>query len=303
MTEVHKEYGGVIIMPGCSLGCLFCSPDSRPSPQELRRQEINVYKNLLEFKQRGVGHLEISGSDPIEYDKILPLIRYIKAMGFETIQLSTHGVKLAEPEFFDEFIASGATKVRLPLYGSKAAVHDAITRTNGSFKKIITGIKSLLKKAPHIAIQVSTLIMPQNKNDLVGIIQLMRSLEINDFYFSIPCVADNDYSYYLPLKDAGPFVKKAWRHCAKVNFPAVFMEIPYCIFGLASSRINNQTSPPDLGQYCQPPQQHRSPIKDLPAYRLKKKAAICRRCRYRSSCDGFFVNDINKFGTGSLKPL
>ena len=41
----------------------------------------------------------------------------------------------------------------------------------------------------------------------------------------------------------------------------------------------------------------------LPASRLKKKAEICKKCKASSSCDGFFVNDIVKFGTGELKAI
>ena len=81
------------------------------------------------------------------------------------------------------------------------------------------------------------------------------------------------------------------------------MEIPFCVFGFKSDLINNSSKPPDLGKYCQPPEIHRTKIKDLPAYRLKKHIDICRRCACGKICDGFPIKDIERYGSGQLKAV
>jgi len=110
MSEESKSFGGVILSPGCINRCLFCSP-SKASREEVREQATRVAKNLVEFKKKGIKKIEISGSDPIEYESIIPLVKYIKKMGFEFVQLSTHGRFLADEKFFNKLIQAGIDKL------------------------------------------------------------------------------------------------------------------------------------------------------------------------------------------------
>jgi len=298
---VNGAFGGVILSTYCSNNCVFCGSQRKLSKPEVKEQEVRVLKNLIDFRKFGIKNIEISGNDPIEYDKIIALIKYIKEVGFEFVQLSTHGKRLADENFLDELILSGVNKLRVPIYGSEAKIHDSVTQTRGSFNATFGGIKKLLELSKKIQIQISCLIVNQNRDNLIGIIDLGNDLGIKDFYFSIPCVSNRDYSYYIPLKRLGPYVKKSYDYANKINFDARFMEIPYCIFGYFGELMDNKCSPPNLGRFCQP--EDRSPVKDLPKYRLKKKVKMCKKCVCSNFCDGFFVNDIERFGIGNLRPI
>ena len=219
------------------------------------------------------------------------------------MQLSTHGKKLAEESFLNELIASGVDKLRIPIYGPNAKIHESVTQTKGSFDATLKGIKRLLERKRNIQIQISSLIVHQNKKNLAGLVDLIKELKINDFYFSIPCVLNDDYSYYIPLKNLGPYVKKVYAYALKINHNIQFMEIPYCIFGKIDKSINNSSLPPNLGEYCQPPKNYKTSIKDLPSCRLKKRIEMRNSCKCSNFCDGFFLKDINKFGIGNLKPI
>ena len=297
-----KEWGGVILNPNCINNCLFCEPPRNIDEIHIRKQEINVARNLRELKKKGIKWVEISGSDPIEYKKLIPLIRYMKEEGFERIQLSTHGRQLSNKNFRNELIKAGLDKVRIPLYGSNAKVHDSVTCTKGSFEDALAAIKGLLKNSS-IHMSISCLIMQQNKEDLIALVNLLNNLGVKDFYFSIPCVSDNDYSYYIPMKELTFHARQVYNHCKKIGFRVRFMEIPYCVFGRVDDSINNLVSPPDLGKHCQPPEKYKTKIKDLPSYRMKTKTKICEKCKCSGFCDGFFINDVKKFGTGRLKAL
>jgi MoaA/NifB/PqqE/SkfB family radical SAM enzyme len=302
--EIKKD-GGIIISPGCELNCLFCSGHRiRPNIQELKKQEVAVFKNLQDFKLAGIKKIVISGSDPIEYGHIGELMEYIKNQGFEKINLSTHGASLFDPNFSKKIIKSGIDEIRLPIYGSNPKIHEAMTRTPGSFKKLISAIKNLKKQGPNISIQISCLIFNNNKNDLLKIIDFVDDLGIKNFYFSIPCIEENDYSFYVPLKDLAEYLIPAYRYGLKINKEIKFLEIPFCVFkDFNLNNINNTIGPPNLGRYNQPPKSVRTSIPDLPSYRLKKKTIMCQKCKANKYCDGFFVNDIDKFGTGNLKPI
>jgi MoaA/NifB/PqqE/SkfB family radical SAM enzyme len=304
---MHKKSGGIVINPGCKLACVFCGGRKKMTDSELREEEINAYKNLRDFKREGVEKIAISGSDPIEYEKITELIQYIREQGFRSVHLSTHGTRLADSSFFNKFIKSGINELRMPIYGSNAKIHDSLTQTPGSFNKIVSGVKRLLKKAPEIKIQISCLIMEQNKKDLLNVVDFVNSLGIKNFYFSVPCLvelAKKDYSFYVSFKNLPSHIRKLYKYALKVNDDIKFLEIPFCIFGeLNLKNIDNQCYPPNLGKYNQPPGKLRTSIPSLPSYRLKKKVNICKGCRAFNYCDGFFVNDIDKFGVGKIQKL
>jgi MoaA/NifB/PqqE/SkfB family radical SAM enzyme len=305
----RKTIGGIILNPGCSLSCVFCGGCKKPAESEMKEQSLKVYKNLEDLKEKGYKKITISGSDPIEYKYITELIRFIKEEeGFEWVQLSTHGGRLANSSFLKKLILSGIDELRIPIYGSTAKIHDSVTQKKGSFDDIITGIKNLLKETSRVNIQISSLILKENKNDLLNIVNLIDKLGIKNLYFSIPCLVNNlsqDYSsFYIPFKNLGPYLKKLYKYALKVNDKIFFLEIPFCVFGAFNPKnIKNTSLPPNLGKYCQPPNIYKTSISDLPSYRVKKKIKICNNCRASSHCDGFFSNDINRYGIGNLKSI
>ncbi len=291
--------------PGCTLNCVFCGGKQKVNNDEIKKQEILAYKNILDFKKENLKRIEISGSDPLEYDKIAELIYYLRKNGFDFVQLSTNGVKLSDKRTLDKIISSGVSKLRVPIYGSNAKVHDSVTRNPGSFDKIVSGIENLIKKSPKTEIQVSCLVMKQNKNDLYNIVDFVNGMGIKEFYFSVPGLVRESEDFYIPFKDLGFYVKKLYKYALKINKKIFFLEIPFCVFGeFNPENIKNFLSfPPNLGKYNQPPKIYRTSTPDLPSYRVKRKIEMCNGCKAFDRCDGFFVNDIDKFGTGKIKKI
>jgi MoaA/NifB/PqqE/SkfB family radical SAM enzyme len=309
MNKKKKEYGGIILNPGCTNSCVFCGlPRGRKTTVpyvEIKRQVIASCKNLKDFERQGIENITISGSDPLEYEEIIQMIEYIKESNFKFIEIATNGVRLANESFLDRFIKSGINRIRVPLYGSNAKIHDSVTQTPGSFASTIKGIKGIIKKSKNIEIQITSLILKQNKENLLDLIDLVREkLNKKNINFSVPCIPKDNFSYYIPFKDLGSYVKKIYDYTLKKSHWVSFSEIPYCVFGyIDKQRIDNLCLPPNLGKYCQPPLTFRTPIKDTPSYRLKRKIKMCKDCKASSFCGGFFINDIDKFGPGNLKPI
>jgi len=305
----EQNIGAISLKPGCSLSCVFCGGKKKVTELEMREQSLAAYRNLKDLKEKGYEKIAILGSDPIEYEYITELIKYIKEEeGFKWVQLSTHGTRLADSSFLRKLILSGVDELRMPLYGSTAKIHDSVTQKKGSFNKIIAGIKNLLKRTNRIKIQINCLILKQNKKDLKNIVNLVSELGIKNFHFSIPDLIDNpltDYSsFYIPIKNLSPYVKSVYNYALKTNNKIFFSGIPFCVFGVFNPKnINNTNILPDLGKYCQPPKSNKTSMPDLLSYRLKKKIKICEHCKVFSQCHGFLRNDINRYGIGNLKPI
>lgn len=113
----------------------------------------------------------------------------------------------------------------------------------------------------------------------------------------------NESSFYIPFKNPKEYAKGAYDYALKNDLKIQFNEIPFCVFGTPDrSHIKNKISVPELGN-SQPPKEVRSEKRNVPTYRLKKKLEMCEECQCRDFCDGFFVNDVEKYGTGQLEPL
>jgi MoaA/NifB/PqqE/SkfB family radical SAM enzyme len=304
-----RTFSGVIINPGCKSHCRFCGSCERPTPEKLLEQERRVAKNLEEFRRDGCEWVEISGSDPIEYENIVPLIRYMKGgageKGFEFVQLATHGRRLSDREFVVELIDSGLDSLRVPIYGSRAEIHDYATGAEGSFAETVNGLMLVRRVAPGMRILLHTLIMRHNRDDLIGIVGLAREIGAAEgMHISVPCLAERDDSYYLPFRELAPYARRLYSHIKENGLKVHFLDIPFCVFGeYEPSYMANDNRVANLGSHCQPQKIFESGVKDLASYRLKKKVEICQGCSCDSVCAGFYKNDVEKFGTGTLKPI
>ena len=302
-TDRNDSWGALVLGPSCANACVFCEHRGRVPPAEQKAQLSAAMANILDFKRRGIRNVEISGADPVEYEKLPELIAYLKKLGFGEIQVSTHGRGFGDAAFLGRAAASGLTRLRIPLYGSKASVHDAVTGARGSFRGTWAAVKNALKLAPRVSLEVSTLVTRYNAADLKALARLCRKAGVASFYVSYPCIKSGDLSYYLPLKDAAGPLRELFAWSEKAGFPFPFREIPFCVFGRDDARIDNRARPPDLGASSPLPEKLRGARRNIPAYREKRHAAICARCRLAGRCDGFFANDLGRFGTGRLRPL
>lgn len=295
---------GIILNPGCSNRCIFCGSNPKKSEIAIKKQEIGIYKDILTYRKKGYTKIEISGGDPIEYAKLPSLVRYLRKIGFNDITLATHGRQLSNRQLARELIDSGVDTFRIPIYGSNTEIHESITGVNGSFNDVIEGIKNVKELNPSSGLMIHTLILQQNKEDILNIFKLALRLKADKFCVSVLCVAaEAYYEFYVPYKDISPYVSKL-ADCTSDNCMGrvYFNDIPYCVFGFDNKQVV-MTTPPDLVDYSQPPKGYRSETKNLPVYRIKTRLEMCRDCKVSCKCDGFYLNDIKRYGTGNLKPI
>jgi len=137
---------GIMVGLDCSNRCKFCAGGKgfKQVKQDLKKQEIGIWKDLLNYKKKGYRDIEISGNDPLEYEKIVSLVKYIKKCGFKNILLNTHGKDLSDKRLADDLIKAGVNGFRIPIYSTKAHVHDEVTGVLGSYDLTIKGLKNIL---------------------------------------------------------------------------------------------------------------------------------------------------------------
>jgi len=297
-----QNIAALIISPYCDNNCLFCGSSPQISDIEIKKLESDLEQNITYHLNAGFKRIELSGCDPGEYRDINNLLKYLKEKGFEYIFLSTNGNRFSDYELAKELVLNGLDAVKIPLYGSTAEIHDSVTRKKNSFNQAVNAIKNFKKLG--IDVKINSLIMKHNKFDLINLFKLMSGFtQWKNCFFSVPCLSQFSMpeSFYLPIKELNEYILPLIYY-GMINeiFPQ-FTEIPLCSIGFNYPYILKSGIPPRGIQ--QPPEHFKSDQKDIPNYRVKKKIEMCKKCSVEDKCDGFFANDVDRYGSGDLKPL
>jgi uncharacterized Fe-S cluster-containing radical SAM superfamily protein len=154
---------------GCNTDCVFCLRNqvrrkvARPSRLEL----APLHEFLALSKALGVTRIELGGDEPTMLRKRLlkQVVLACARHGLAEIRLVTNGVKLGEGSFVDELVSFGVGVFLLPVYGSTAKIHDAITQRPGSFVALGRALRRL---ARHEGVRVlcHLVLLRQNQADV-----------------------------------------------------------------------------------------------------------------------------------------
>jgi radical SAM protein with 4Fe4S-binding SPASM domain len=122
----------------CNLKCIHCYIDQANTAQLSLKRLCGLFDELLELN--GL-MLALTGGEPLIHPDFKKIVREAAGRGF-ILELLTNGILI------DEALAgllrrSRVSKVQISLYGHTPEVHEAITRSKGSFRKTLRGIKLL----------------------------------------------------------------------------------------------------------------------------------------------------------------
>ncbi|MDP1845158.1 MAG: radical SAM protein [Candidatus Moranbacteria bacterium] len=220
----------------CDLNCVFCSGavSSRDKISKMKNEKVvfdlddlKFYLLLIRECYPDAVRLCIGGNEPLKCDGILQIIRHAKKIGFKKISLETTGMELASGSFTNLIVRSGVGRFELPIYGQNQKIHDQITRTKGSFNKLMNAIKNL-KKNPNVEIVLHSLLLKQNYSVVPDIYKfIVKKLKLRriDFRKVRPVNSDaTDYGRVCPrYADIRMILNK------EAFMPRAKFDIPFCV--------------------------------------------------------------------------
>jgi|GEM_PF-2119669 len=285
----------VLYSAGCQNACPFCTDVPKPRGDLEKNIELEK-KKLAELAQSfEIESVDISGNDPGEVENLPDLVREIKEITHSpSIQLSTHGMTLANKKFLVELVRNGVTDFRIPIYGPSSQIHDKITQNKGSFLLLFRGLLNigwLRRKYPHRIKKITlvTMILRGNQGSLGKLIDFVLGLGfIDELILGLAGFVPNK-KYFLPhvpdfeklSYQLGNFIQKRQERIIQQGLTLRLFDTPPCI-----SQINWLTS------YFNPPFRGYSHFKkkdeEPPIYMLKEKNKACCQCLYNEECPGFF---------------
>mgnify|MGYP001563187836 FL=1 len=131
------------IFYSCSQKCIFCS-ESRNNERfnQFPIQDKEVARVLLTQRRRGVDSVMFTGGgEPTQHPQFPGVLRMAKALGLRT-SVTTNGCRLSDGGFARKVLPL-LDEICLSIHGDCPSLHDGITRTPGSFARLMSAYRNV----------------------------------------------------------------------------------------------------------------------------------------------------------------
>ena len=175
------------ITHACPMSCVHCSSFR----ERERRFDRNAYMSvdrikatLRSFAGCGGAKVVFSGGEPLLHPDLLPLIEYATSLGLAVRLFSSGLVGLLSREVRSINLDSatqlkrvGLSKIEFNLQGATRATHERITRTRGSFERVIESISN--SRTAGLAVGVHFVPMRENYREFERLVTLARDMRVD----------------------------------------------------------------------------------------------------------------------------
>lgn len=140
------KYADVKIGYACNDDCVHCVVDElrrKFLDQKQKRTTKDYFNEIHEAKKRGCNAVILTGGEPTINKDFFEILKFIKSQEM-IIHIQSNGRYFSDPNFADkacEYIES----FEIALHGPNEKIHDYITRTKGSFRQTVEGIKNIIE--------------------------------------------------------------------------------------------------------------------------------------------------------------
>lgn len=154
----------------CNNACVFCAqgklgeaPPSTAAELEARVDAAPVHDTLA-----------FVGGEPTLVEGLCDLVQRARRRGVSRIIVQTNARRLAVDGVAESLAAAGVTSLDASLHGDSEPVHDYHTRTDGSFRQTIVGLRRA--RAARLELGISVVVTRSNFRQLSGIVRVAHTL-------------------------------------------------------------------------------------------------------------------------------
>lgn len=307
--DINKS---LLILTGfsCNNNCIVCSLKDRQEFYPDRTTE-EIMKDISEAGKKGFNTVEFTGGEPTIRKDIVELVSYARKIGFETIAISTNGRMFSYAPFAEKIIKAGLNKVNFSLLGNSEKIHNSISRTPGSFKEIISGIKNV-KRNPKVCVNISSVICSLNIKNLRKFAAFVLSLGVKNWYL-LDLISDGNARKNYSILSINPeILKKEINSLESISgkFQEIgFFDFPICLFKEGFLKLSNvkfinakrrlETSL----QVGYNPNRTYADRKGVFRDSYKEHLKICPKCKFYQECGGIWKDYLKVFGSEKIAKM
>ncbi|NMC72599.1 MAG: radical SAM protein [Myxococcales bacterium] len=283
----------------CNNRCRFCVQGDKR--ERFRDRTAEEARRLLREARRRSDSAVFTGGEPTVRRDFLEVVAYARSIGFTRIQLQTNGQMLAYPDFVRACVEAGVTEVSPALHGHVPALHDFLTRREGSFAATLRGIENC--RAAGLPVITNSVICKPNRRHLAQIGRLLverGATQVQFAFVHAVGTAGANFDSIVPRKSL--ILDELYRALDAVReagVRALTEAVPLC-FLRGREEAAAEWIMPEATIY-----DAEVTIEDYTAYRLaegKLQGPPCRRCLLRRVCEGPWREYPERFGWDEFVP-
>lgn len=162
----------------CNNHCLFCHDAPAQNGDILPLDEIR--RQLKKGRRQGYRRVVLSGGEATLHPDFLEIIASARRAGFDHIQTISNGRMFAYKDYLTAAIQAGLKEITFSMHGHNARLHDALTRSPGSFRQALAGLKNAVQ-SERLIVSMDIVINRLNIRHLKNMIVFFYRLGIREF--------------------------------------------------------------------------------------------------------------------------
>jgi len=298
--ELHLTYT-------CPERCVFCSEEHRMATyKKFPVTWGRVARVLREHAARGVEAVHFTGGEPTIHPRFLQACALAKKLGMRT-SIGSIGTMMSREDFARKALPV-LDEALFSLHGPTAAVHDPLTRRDGSFARVTGAIRLAKQLKPDFGLFVNTVLTKHNVEALPETVVLAESMGAKLIIVSNLTPEGGGDSRYVELApsleqlaDVLPRAAEALRGTALLRF----FGAPMCILGKHRMLSNDLHWDPrvTVEWTTQPGKVVFDGLYSWAPDRKRVHVAQCEGCALKGVCTGIFDQYAERYPTTALRAV
>ncbi len=270
----------------CNNHCTFCAVGTRTQidghpPRQ--REYLDLYR------ARGVSMVDFDGGEPTLNPELIGLVRHARSIGYERINVTTNGRRLAYDDYARALVTSGLTTLLFSVHGPDARTHAQQVGVMEAFDQTLEGIRRASAHRPsHVELGMNVTVTKGNHAKIDAIAQLAWDLELPWLNVQFLTPFGRATSWVAPdTQEAADHVMgviDAWRDRMKIQV----INLPFCFMPGYEEHLSG-----DLGKLSRHMVFVNNETVNLSEYLAERrvKKPICAPCPHACFCSGFYDLD------------
>jgi tetratricopeptide (TPR) repeat protein len=301
----------------CNAKCPFCfNPPDAPPELERGLPLPELARRLLGGWREGYRAVKFIGGEVTIRDDLPQILALARRIGYTSIQVTTNGIRLADPAYARTLVRLGVNRVRFSIHGHTPELHDRLVAVPGALAKIERAAGHL--KRLGAAIGVNYVLNRINAEAFPDTLQWMHDvLGVDDIivyfirYQGFGALPANKELLKLTFTDAVGPVREGFarlRANGAARFPQLIHFAP-CVAPELAEHMLDWTKDP-IGSGRGNTAEDRVTLPDGSVSLIhertnsgKRAVGACASCALKDRCLGIEANYAGEFGEAEFRPL
>ena len=175
-----SKYIVISVWFGCNNNCIICMLSGLKKKLPAIGYE-RFKKVLIDIKNHGrFENLILSGAEVTTFDELGKYVQFAASLGwFKKIQIQTNGRRLSDKDYLKHLIDCGVNEFFISIHGLNE-IHDTTTRTPGSFKESVEGLKNLAEFDVNVI--SNTVLTKRNYNNISHFVEFLAQEKVSEIH-------------------------------------------------------------------------------------------------------------------------